>query len=73
MKLKWIAPVLVIALLSISALGTKDDNGEKRAKARKMAAQTLEDLYKLRPSAKTAIQKSAGHAVFNTWGRICCY
>jgi lipid-binding SYLF domain-containing protein len=33
-----------------------------------MAAQTLEDLYKLQPTAKAAIDKSAGYAVFNNMG-----
>ena len=33
-----------------------------------MAAQTLQDLYKLQPTAEAAIQKSAGHAVFNNKG-----
>jgi len=33
-----------------------------------MAAQTLQDLYKLQPTAEAAIQKSAGYAVFNNKG-----
>ena len=41
----------------------KDDNEEKRQKSRKMAAQTLEDLYKVQPGAKAEIQKSAGFGV----------
>ena len=33
-----------------------------------MAAQNLQDLYKLQPTAEAAIQKSAGYAVFNNKG-----
>jgi lipid-binding SYLF domain-containing protein len=33
-----------------------------------MAAQTLEDLYKLQPTAKAALAASVGYAVFNNLG-----
>ena len=33
-----------------------------------MADQTLQELYKLQPTAQAAIQKSAGYAVFNNMG-----
>ncbi|HTQ61074.1 MAG TPA: YSC84-related protein [Candidatus Solibacter sp.] len=33
-----------------------------------MAAQTLQDLYKMEPTAQSSIQKSAGYAVFNNMG-----
>ena len=33
-----------------------------------MAAQTLQELYKLEPTGKEAVQKSAGYAVFNNMG-----
>jgi lipid-binding SYLF domain-containing protein len=51
---------------SVSIAGDTPD--QKRDKSRKMAAQTLKDLYKLQPTSKTAIQKSAGYAVFNNMG-----
>ena len=67
MRFKMIACVLAAALLS--AIGSSaDDNDEKREKSQKMAAQTLQDLYKLEPTAQAAIQKSAGYAVFNNMG-----
>jgi lipid-binding SYLF domain-containing protein len=44
---------------------TKD---EQRAEQRKLADQTLQRLYKLQPAAKGAIDKAAGHAVFNNFG-----
>ncbi len=61
------ATVLSI-LLTASFAVAKDSPDEQRAKIRKMAAQTLTDLYKLQPSAQGAIQKSAGYAVFNNMG-----
>jgi len=60
--------MLAVALLSAVAYGGEDDNEKKREKSRKMAAQTLQDLYKLQPTAEAAIQKSAGYAVFNNMG-----
>jgi lipid-binding SYLF domain-containing protein len=67
MRLKMIACVLAVALLS--AIGSKaDDNEEKKEKSRKMAAQTLQDLYKLDAPSQAAIQKSAGYAVFSNTG-----
>lgn len=68
MRLRTIASILIVALLSTIAVGAKDDNDKKRDKTRKMAAQTLQDLYKLQPTAKGAIEKSAGYAVFNNMG-----
>jgi lipid-binding SYLF domain-containing protein len=50
--------------LSIAA----DSPDQKREKVRKMATQTLADLYKLQPDARAAIQKSAGYAVFSNLG-----
>jgi lipid-binding SYLF domain-containing protein len=50
-------------------LASADDlPDEKREKTRKMADQTMQDLYKLEPGAQAAIQKCAGYAVFNNNG-----
>ena len=68
MRLKAIASILVITLLSAGLSFAADDNEKKREKSRKMAAQTLQELYKLEPNSKAAIQKSAGYAVFNNMG-----
>jgi len=68
MRFKLIACMLVVALLSAVVYGGEDDNEKKRAKSRKMATQTLQDLYKAEPTAQAAIQKSAGYAVFNNMG-----
>jgi len=68
MRLKTIASILTVAMLSASMCIAADDNDEKRDKSRKMAAQTLQDLYKLEPTAQATIQKSAGYAIFNNTG-----
>lgn len=68
MRLKAIASILVITLLSAGLSFAADDNEKKREKSRKMAAQTLQELYKLEPNSQAAIQKSAGYAVFNNMG-----
>ena len=68
MRLKTIASILTVAMLSASMCIAADDNDEKREKSRKMAAQTLQDLYKLESTAQATIQKSAGYAIFNNTG-----
>src|SRR4051794_7066944 len=68
MNRKWIAFLLTAVLLSTTSSFAKDKTEEKREKSRKMSAQTLEELYKLQPTSKAAILKSAGYAVFNNMG-----
>jgi len=68
MKFKIIASVLALSLLSMSVYGGQDDNEKKREKTRKMAAEALQDLYKLEPTAQAGIQKAAGYAVFDNMG-----
>jgi lipid-binding SYLF domain-containing protein len=68
MKRTTIASFLVVTLLAGALAQAADSPDEKREKARKMAAATLEDLYKLQPSSKDLIQKSAGYAVFDNMG-----
>jgi len=68
MRFRIIAQVLAVALLVAGLASAKDSPDEKREKTRKMAAQTLQDLYKAEPTAQAAVQKSAGYAVFNNMG-----
>jgi hypothetical protein len=49
MKSRTIAWLMVVTLLA-AAEARADSADEKRAKTRKMAAQTLQDLYKLQPT-----------------------
>jgi lipid-binding SYLF domain-containing protein len=68
MRFKMIAGALAVALLSAIGSSAKDDNEEKREKSRKMAAEALQDLYKLEPTSQATIQKAAGYAVFDNMG-----
>lgn len=65
---RLIVPILVVALLSAVIVSAGDDKEKKRDKSRKVAAQTLEELKKLQPTSKDAIEKAAGYAVFNNMG-----
>jgi lipid-binding SYLF domain-containing protein len=68
MRFKTIALMLAVAMLSASACMADDDAEKKREKTRKMAAESLQDLYKLEPSSQATIQKAAGYAVFDNMG-----
>ena len=68
MRFKVIACMLAMASPFALASVAADDNEKKRQKTRKMAAQTLQDLYKREPTAQPSIEKSAGYAVFNNMG-----
>lgn len=62
--------VLISLLLLgfISPAGAKDTKEQKRKDVRKMAASTLERLYRAQPRAKSAVQGAAGYAVFSNFG-----
>lgn len=47
---------------------TEEEIKQKKADIRKMASETLSRLYKVQPSAKEAVAKSAGYAVFSNFG-----
>jgi lipid-binding SYLF domain-containing protein len=68
MKFRRIAAVVVVILVAVGLASAKDSPEKKKEKTRKMATQTLNDLYKREPTARAAIQKSAGYAVFNNMG-----
>jgi len=68
MKFRIIAASFAMILLAGGLASAKDSPQQKREKTRKMAAQTLQDLYKLQPTSQAAIQASAGYAVFNNMG-----
>jgi len=52
MKLRRIAASLALILLAVSVAHAGDSPDKKRDKTRKMAFQTLQDLYKTEPTAK---------------------
>jgi lipid-binding SYLF domain-containing protein len=68
MRFRIVASSLAVIMVAASLASAGDSPDQKRDKTRKMAAQTLQDLYKLEPTAQAAIQKSAGYAVFNNMG-----
>jgi lipid-binding SYLF domain-containing protein len=68
MRFRTIAALFAIAGLTAGLSDAKDSPDQQREKIRKMAAETLTDLYKLQPASRTAVQNSAGHAVFNNMG-----
>jgi len=47
---------------------SKEEITQKKADIRKMKNDTLERLYKAQPSAKQAVSKAAGYAVFSNFG-----
>src|ERR1044072_9009366 len=65
-KTKLFAMSAVIGLCAAAAAAKSKT--EKQAEARTKANQTLERLYKARPSARAAIKSAAGYAAFNIRG-----
>jgi hypothetical protein len=72
MRLKMIACVLAVALLSAIGSGAKDDNEGKKEKSRKMAEQTLQDLYKLDPHLRQLSRSLPDTQFLVTRASICC-
>ena len=68
MRIRTIATGLAVILLAVNFASAKDSPDKKRDKTRKMADKTLQQLYKLKPTAQAAIKKSAGYAVFDNFG-----
>ena len=63
--------LLLISFMATSVpvlAATKEQIEQQRADIQKMANETLERLYTTQPSAKKAIQKAAGYAVFSNFG-----
>jgi len=69
--MKKLLEVLILVVTSVllvpntSLAASKED---RQAEVRKVAAQTLQQLYKAEPSAKGKIEKAAGYAVFSNFG-----
>jgi lipid-binding SYLF domain-containing protein len=66
----WAVVIMVALGISSGALAAMTDKEKKAAReeAQKMANETLERLYKAQPSAKQAVAKAAGYAVFSNFG-----
>jgi lipid-binding SYLF domain-containing protein len=60
--------LLAAMMLSSGVAMSKETDEQKRETVSKMAAETLDQLYKLQPSSKADVKKSAGYAVFDNMG-----
>ena len=59
---------ICVALPGGASAAGKASKDQQRAEVRKTAGETLARLYKVLPSAKSAVQKAAGYAVFSNFG-----
>ena len=61
--------IALICLIEVAAFADSEkDRDKKKAEIRQMSQQTLARLYKAQPSARTAVQKAYGYAVFSNMG-----
>jgi lipid-binding SYLF domain-containing protein len=61
--------IALVCLIGAAAFADNDKDGEKkRIEIRKMSQQTLARLYKAQPSAKAAVERADGYAVFSNKG-----
>jgi lipid-binding SYLF domain-containing protein len=65
-----LAATVALAALpgSVSAAMTEKEKNQARAEVQNMADKVLAQLYKTQPSARNAISKAAGYAVFSNFG-----
>jgi lipid-binding SYLF domain-containing protein len=56
------------AFLLGSNLAFADAKADARAEQKKISSETLQQLYKVQPKARQAIEKSAGYATFSNFG-----
>ena len=70
----FIATIAIGMVVTITVIAdpvtaaSKEEIAKAQADIRKMANETLARLYKLQPSAKNVVSKSAGYAVFSNFG-----
>jgi len=60
--------ILILLFSGGSIVAKEVSKDQQRADLRKMATETLSRLYEIQPSAKKAIEKAAGYAVFSNFG-----
>jgi lipid-binding SYLF domain-containing protein len=63
-----IAAAILALACSLATNLSAESKAEKQEDIQKMAQQTLQQLYQAQPSAKAAIEKAAGYAVFSDMG-----
>jgi lipid-binding SYLF domain-containing protein len=59
---------VAMVLCTITGIAVAATKAQKQDEMRKVASNTLAQLYRLQPRAKTAINKAAGYAVFSNFG-----
>jgi lipid-binding SYLF domain-containing protein len=70
----FITTIAIILILACAVAvvpswaATEEEIKQEKTEIRKMAKETLARLYKMQPSAKKAVSKSAGYAVFSNFG-----
>jgi len=61
--------IVLICLIGVAAFADDEQDKEKeRVEIRQMSQETLGRLYKAQPSAKVAVEKAYGYAVFSNTG-----
>jgi lipid-binding SYLF domain-containing protein len=65
---RFVIALLFCTLLAGSLSADENDNQKKRTDIQKMTQDTLSRLYKADPSARTAVEKAYGYAVFSNTG-----
>ena len=60
--------IICVVLPSGASAADKASKDQQRADVRKMSRDILARLYKVQPSARSAIQKATGYAVFSNFG-----
>lgn len=66
----WVALAIALSgmFLAGKAFAKEQTKAEKQQEVRKATRETLNQLYKVQPNAKQAIQNAAGYAVFSNFG-----
>lgn len=62
------AILIATALIGVGDSALAASKAEQQQEIRSMADETLARLYKVQPSARTAVSKAAGYAVFSNFG-----
>jgi len=60
--------MLAVAAMTLSGQALAADPAAQKAELRKMCDQALATLYKAKPEAKAAVEKSAGYGCFSSFG-----
>jgi len=59
---------MIVWALALSVRAGENDKEKQRTEIRKMAHDTLQQLYKAEPKTKAAVTHAAGYAVFSNMG-----